>query len=711
MTKTKFILFVILILLPIKKSLCQISEFGIPLSYSDGIIPLKEFMILQEVNVDSLKIQDAIKKQHGLKNNRFASMISIDIDPLNSGKWENASTGRIWRMGIYAKGAYSLYCIFNQFSLKNGCKLYVYDPEFQQLRGGYSYKNNTKNHVLAIAPIASDSIILELDVPYQLIDFGSLHLSTVGYDYINAFGKKSDARLKDDAESCEVDINCPAGYPWQIDKRAICRIIIGDYLCTGSLIGNTSKLRIPYFLTAYHCVLDSTTPETAIFYFNYEHTSCGGSMYPSPQTLSGSKLISMTINQLDYALLQLDTFPPLSYAPYFLGWDNSGSIPQNGAVIHHPSGSFKKITLDALPLSTSSFGSGFDPDAHWLVSQYSLGTTEPGSSGAPFLDSLHHIIGTLTGGSADCSFPDSDFYSKFSLSWNKYPDPDNQLKIWLDPSNTGAISMNGYDPYGFNPLFCDTNWNFSKTSVLEVPLGDLGNEWTMPGSTYWQFAEKFYSTQELELHGAYFDIAQLHATNSLSAVKIHVWNGDTIPETELYSSLVPLSSFQRNAITFIPFDSILKITGNFYIGYSITTLQQEDTFAVYHTVSNGSKGPSTMYLFNQKWNNIAQITSPPLMVSLGIGVSSCYGNVIYPSPVTPSLFPNPCSTYFNVKIPFGTTVTNIQCYQVSGKQVTVNPVITDGNIFVGIHLPSGVYVLKVNTNFGLIINKFIVINS
>jgi hypothetical protein len=118
-----------------------------------------------------------------------------------------------------------------------------------------------------------------------------------------------------------------------------------------------------------------------------------------------------------------------------------------------------------------------------------------------------------------------------------------------------------------------------------------------------------------------------------------------------------------------------------------------------------------MYLFNQKWNNIAEITSPSLMVSLGIGVSSCYGNVIYPSPVTPSLFPNPCSTYFNVKIPFGTTVTNIQCYQVSGKQVTVNPVITDGNIFVGIHLPSGVYVLKVNTNFGLIIKKFIVINS
>jgi hypothetical protein len=51
------------------------------------------------------------------------------------------------------------------------------------------------------------------------------------------------------------------------------------------------------------------------------------------------------------------------------------------------------------------------------------------------------LIGTLTGGSANCSSPTNDYFSKFSKQWDYRSEPAKQLKAWLDPGNTGQTSI------------------------------------------------------------------------------------------------------------------------------------------------------------------------------------------------------------------------------------------------------------------------------
>src|SRR5258706_9997161 len=61
----------------------------------------------------------------------------------------------------------------------------------------------------------------------------------------------------------------------------------------------------------------------------------------------------------------------------------------------------------------------------------------------------HHIIGQLFGGSSACGLPASqqiDFYGKFATSWNNGSMPSLRLRDWLDPDNTLATVLDGYEP-------------------------------------------------------------------------------------------------------------------------------------------------------------------------------------------------------------------------------------------------------------------------
>ncbi len=40
----------------------------------------------------------------------------------------------------------------------------------------------------------------------------------------------------------------------------------------------------------------------------------------------------------------------------------------------------------------------------------------------------------------------NDFFTRFDVSWAKFPETDRQLKYWLDPENTGTDTLNGYLP-------------------------------------------------------------------------------------------------------------------------------------------------------------------------------------------------------------------------------------------------------------------------
>ena len=240
--------------------------------------------------------------------------------------------------------------------------------------------------------------------------------------------------------ACNINVNCPEGADWQIEKKAVALIVNGGFAaCTGSLVNNTANDGTPYFLTANHCL---GNPNTWTYYFNHESSTCSGSTGPTNASISGGTLL-VADGGADVALIELSSEPLAAWDVEFAGWDASGSNPENATGIHHPSGDLKKICFEEDSPYTSSTGGA----QVWWINQWEAGVTEPGSSGSPLFDQNHRIIGQLYGGAAACSGSVNngayDFYGRFDVSWGL------GVSDYLDPQNTGLLVLDGY-PTGYN---------------------------------------------------------------------------------------------------------------------------------------------------------------------------------------------------------------------------------------------------------------------
>lgn len=231
----------------------------------------------------------------------------------------------------------------------------------------------------------------------------------------------------------------------------------GTRWCSGSLVNNAEEDYTLYFLTAFHCgdlnapfgtisTVDINDIESWIFMFNYESPTCSNIDGPTFHTISGATYRSIRSTS-DFLLVELSSIPPPNYYSYFAGWSRSSSTPSNTIGIHHPSGDIKKISFDDDPPTSINYLETTSGTSHWRFIDWDLGTTEGGSSGSPLFDQNHRIIGQLHGGYAACGNNSSDWYGKFSVSWNGGGTSSTRLKDWLDPNNTGATTMNGmYGP-------------------------------------------------------------------------------------------------------------------------------------------------------------------------------------------------------------------------------------------------------------------------
>jgi hypothetical protein len=126
------------------------------------------------------------------------------------------------------------------------------------------------------------------------------------------------------------------------------------------------------------------------------------------------------------------------------------------------------------PLESSKYYEKIDSfpnHTHWEVPSWDKGTTEGGSSGSGLFNPFQQLIGQLEGGYALCegsqSNGEGDWYGKFSYSWTNNDRSDsNRLDYWLDPLNTGAETLNGYDPYSGLGENC---YNKKKHNIILSP--------------------------------------------------------------------------------------------------------------------------------------------------------------------------------------------------------------------------------------------------
>ena len=379
-----------------------------------------------------------------LKKMLFAFPYDTLLSSERTGSWETLGDGsRIWRLSVYSPGARSINLIFSRFDIPENARMFLYTPDYSVIRGAFTRKNRIPSGVLATVPVPGDRIIIELDVPEQSDIAPVLEISRVSHDFKGFFGDQGIENT-----DCNIDVNCPPGASWQTEKRAVVKFIRGGvWLCSGALINNTANNGRPLLLSANHTIGSQTHAEQSVFFFRFERPTCASGNGTSQYSMSGANLLATT-GKVDFSLVELSSAPPKSYEPFYAGWDRR-VFPYLDTVtcIHHPNGSVKKISRSYSRVVTADFGGGYDSNTHWKVAAWDLGTTEPGSSGSPLFNSDHRIVGDLTGGDASCSYNFNDYFEKFSVSWDRYPDSASQLKHWLDPQGTGASVLNGFDPY------------------------------------------------------------------------------------------------------------------------------------------------------------------------------------------------------------------------------------------------------------------------
>lgn len=438
-------------------SIAQISSGGTPLNFRKNLkssvnIPK---ITLPAVNVSTLMEEDAITENLPDYPYRFAKAFRIDVELTDQGLLEEMPNGdKLVQLSIYSKSAYSLQVIFDKYVLPEGARLFIYSRDKKHVLGAFNHKNNKPSKKLAIAPVPGDEIFLEYFEPGNAEFSGELKIGQVSHAYKSIFNPQDDRYGL--SQPCNKDINCAEGNDWQVEKRAVCRIIFtkgeSSYLCSGSLINNTRNDGAPYLLTANHCLPTYLEAETAVFYFNYESPTCLGPDGDDTQTISGAT-IKATTWHLDFSLVELSDTVPAEYQPYFAGWDITPDAPEKVTTIHHPKGDVKKISYFNEPPETGDFIYEFDFDdsTHWFIPNWTQGITEGGSSGCPLFNQDHRIVGDLTGGSvvANCTSADA-YFAKISHSWADYNDSIAQLKYWLDPDNTGVTFFDGYDPFAQN---------------------------------------------------------------------------------------------------------------------------------------------------------------------------------------------------------------------------------------------------------------------
>jgi len=368
---------------------------------------------------------------------------------------EKVADGTVWRVKIEAEDAEAINLYLTDFQLPKGVELSFYTPDFEYKLPTITSDENSENKIYVTDHLSGGSVIVELFAREDVDIQHCFTIKDIGYMYrpLPRWMGGSGSRGFGHSGECEVNVNCPEGADWQDEKRGIARMILvagGElFYCSGSLINNTRNDKTPYFLTASHCAYGAMEEEFQLwkFYFNYESSTCSNPQAePSFYITTGTEKIAEAdfySGGSDFLLLKLKDEVTSVPKLYYNGWNIEDTPAKSGVGIHHPAGDIKKISTYTKTLQQD------DRESHWSVlwakTQTNWGVTEPGSSGSPIFDQNKYIVGTLTGGAADCATPEADdIYGKMSYHWEKNgTDLAEQLRPWLDPDNTGITKLKG----------------------------------------------------------------------------------------------------------------------------------------------------------------------------------------------------------------------------------------------------------------------------
>ena len=416
-------------------------------------------IVVPPLDVDALLREDSARSADG-QPPRFAVPTPVNVTLDNSGTWSMAGPETLrWQLRITSPGALSINLGFTGFELPEGAELLISTFDGASSLRPFTVEDNEEHGQLWTPVLRGDDIVVELTVPQNSLEFVLLELGSINVGYRGFFATVDGHGSIDRSGSCNLDVVCGAadGWPdvddWRDEIPGVAVISTGgSTFCTGSVVNNTAQDLTPYFLTANHCGISSGNAASLVCYWNYENSTCrqpnsgasGGSGDGSLSEFNTGSFFRASYSTSDFTLVELDDPINPAFQVSYLGWDHSGVDATSAVGIHHPNTDEKRISFEFQATTTTTYlGSSVPGDGtHVRITDWDVGTTEPGSSGSPLFNQNHQVIGQLHGGYAACGNNDSDWYGKFSRSWTGGGSSSSRLSDWLDPLNTGQTSIN-----------------------------------------------------------------------------------------------------------------------------------------------------------------------------------------------------------------------------------------------------------------------------
>lgn len=463
----------------------QISEGGLPPSFKNTKVKsTAQIVTFSLPELDTVQLLASDREKTTPMRYGVVSDVCIDLKASGTKTYLESYKGNIWQYRINARDSKSVMLAFEKYRVPDNAQLFIYNEDYSMVKGAFTSLNMREDLNFVLADFPGDQVIIEYFEPDDVQFEGEVVIGSIGQAYIDIFETKS---VNADSYNL-INVNCKEGTQWQDQKHSVCKITFNDtkyqYLCTGAFINNTANDGTPYFLTANHCISDSTVAKTTAAYFNYETAGCTDQSVYSDQTLTGANLAT-TGRESDYTLLLFDSPVSSSFKPFFAGWNVADEVTDSTTGIHHPKGWVKKISIDHGPTTSNEQpiswegGSVTPVGSHWGVT-FDEGTTYGGSSGSPLFDENKLIIGQLHGGGA------TDFYGKLSYSWTHPTEGYKTLGYFLDPASTGVTSLSSYYPSDVtpDPQFSSDFKKVCASSAIEL----AGYSAFTPTSWQWTFS-------------------------------------------------------------------------------------------------------------------------------------------------------------------------------------------------------------------------------
>ena len=216
-----------------------------------------------------------------------------------------------------------------------------------------------------------------------------------------------------------IDVQCRAGRFPRNQENAVASILFqepgGTFVCSGTLMNDRdSSTRVPYFLTAHHCIANSAAARSVIARWFFQRARCGGSDIDSrvTDTQGGTDLLA-TRGAQDATLLRFRNAVPGGV--YFSGWDPSRIRHRTTAHgIHHPDGDVKKYSAGhtTRDVRYELHGTSIRVENAYEF-DFTDGTAEPGSSGSGLFRGTH-LIGVASATDDGSCTTRNAFYGSFS---------------------------------------------------------------------------------------------------------------------------------------------------------------------------------------------------------------------------------------------------------------------------------------------------------